>query len=120
MTMDPYRNQLTDTRMERVLLAMEKLRELDDEMPAQLLSTLFYVASHKDCHKQALEEDLNFSTASGSRNTDWLTAEHRIKNRRGLGLIVKEKDPSNRRRIQLRLTVKGQVFIDQLKSILYD
>ena len=118
--MDPYRNLQTDDDAGKILAAVEKLRELDNEMPAQLLSTLFYVASHKDCHKQALEEDLNFSTASGSRNTDWLTAEHRIKNRRGLGLITKTVDPSNRRRLQLALTPKGQVLVDQLKSILYD
>lgn len=118
--MDPIRNQCTDPTVERMLMAFEKLREIDSEMPAQLVSTLLYVASHKNCHKQALEQDLNFTTASSSRNTDWLTINHRIKNRRGLGLITKEADPSNGRRMQLALTPKGQVLVDQLKSILYD
>ena len=102
-----------------MLMMVEKLRALDHEFPAQLLSTLLYVASHKDCHKQALEEDLNFTTASGSRNTDWLSNQHRL-NKPGLNLIVKEKDPGNGRRLQLRLTVEGQVLVDQLKEILYD
>ena len=98
---------------------VEKLRGLDDEFPAQLLSTLLYVASHDCCHKQALEEDLSFTTASGSRNTDRLSATHRL-NKPGLNLLTKEADPGNRRRLQLKLTPQGQVLIDQLKGILYD
>jgi DNA-binding MarR family transcriptional regulator len=117
--MDPLRRTLTDSKAERILLMVEKLRELDDEFPAQLLSTLLYVASHKDCHKQALEEDLSFTTASSSRNTDRLSAQHRL-NKPGLDLIIKEKDPGNGRRLQLKLTEQGQFLIDQLKGILYD
>ena len=73
-----------------MLMMVEKLRALDHEFPAQLLSTLLYVASHKDCHKQALEEDLNFSTASGSRNTDWLSNHHRL-NKLGSTSLLRRK-----------------------------
>jgi DNA-binding MarR family transcriptional regulator len=117
--MDPLRRQQTDAKVLRVLTALEKLRELNREFPAQLLSTLLYVASHKDCHKQAMEEDLDLTTASGSRNTDLLSHSHRL-GREGLGLIIKEPDPSNGRRLQLRLTLEGQCLIDTLKEILYD
>lgn len=117
--MDPLRRQPTDARAEKLLDVAVALGELDREFPIQLLQTLLYVASHKDCHKQALEEDLSFSTASGSRNTDWLSKEHRL-GKEGLGLIIKEKDPTNRRRLQLSLTVEGQCLIDTLKGILYD
>ena len=117
--MDPLRRQQTDAKALRVLTALEKLRELNREFPAQLLSTLLYVASHKDCHKQAMEEDLDLTTASGSRNTDLLSHSHHL-GKKGLGLIIKEVDPSNRRRLQLSLTVEGQCLIDTLKEILYD
>ena len=117
--MDPLRRQPTDAKAERILNAIEKIRELNREFPAQLLSTLLYVASHKDCHKQAMEEDLEFTTASGSRNTDLLSHTHRL-GKPGLGLIIKEVDPSNRRRLQLKLTLEGQCLVDTLKEILYD
>jgi DNA-binding MarR family transcriptional regulator len=94
------------------------VRQLDREMPAQVLATLFYVATHDDCHKQALEEDLDFTAASGSRNTDWLSNKHRL-GKPGLGLITKTTDPSNRRRQTLRLTPKGEVLMTQLKEMLY-
>jgi len=116
--MDPLRRQLTDPTAERLLKVAELLRVLDREFPAQLLSTLLYVASHDNCHKQALEEDLNFTTASGSRNTDRLSKVHRL-NKPGLNFIYKEDDPTNRRRQQLKLTPKGEQFIKQVKEILY-
>ncbi len=117
--MDPLRRNLTDEQSNKLLAMINMLRDLDDEIPAQCIATLFYVASHNKCHKQALEEDLGFTTASGSRNTDRLSEQHRL-NKPGLGLIVKEPDPGNRRRLQLALTPKGQVFIDQLLSVIYD
>lgn len=117
--MDPLRRQLTDPDAEKLLHMVEKIRSLDREFPAQLLSTLLYVASHNGCHKQALEEDLNFSTASGSRNPDLLANADRYPDKKGLHLIVKEKDPANGRRLQLKLTPKGHFLIDQLKEIVY-
>ena len=117
--MDPLRRQLTDERAAKLLDAVNMLRDLDDEFPAQLLASLLYVASHNNCHKQAMEEDLAFTTASGSRNTDRLSKQHRLK-KPGLDFVIKEPDPSNRRRLQLKMTPKGQVFIDQLLSALYD
>lgn len=117
--MDPLRRQVTDVQVERILNAVDLLRELDSEMPAQLVATLLYVASHDNCHKQALEEDLNFSTASGSRNTDWLSHKHRIRGRKGLDLIKKEADPSNGRRLQLSLTAKGHDLVDRIKEVIY-
>ena len=56
--------------------------------------------------------------AAGSRNTDWLSENHRL-GKRGLGLIVKERDPGNGRRLVLTLTPKGELLIDELKEILY-
>jgi DNA-binding MarR family transcriptional regulator len=94
------------------------VRQLDREMPAQVLATLFYVATHDDCHKQALEEALEFTAASGSRNTDWLSNKHRL-GKPGLNLITKKTDPSNRRRQTLQLTTKGHQLMSQLRGVLY-
>jgi DNA-binding MarR family transcriptional regulator len=92
---------------------------MDREIPGQLVSAFLYVAAHNPCHKLAMEEDLGFTIASSSRCADWLSDVHRL-NKPGLGLIKKERDPFNQRRIVLRLTRKGELVAKQLKEVLYD
>lgn len=105
--------------MRRFLKATNLLRVLDREVPGQVVAAFAYVASHNGCHKQALEEDLGFSTASGSRVTAWLSKHHRLK-KPGLNLIKKEDDPLNSRRKILSLTKEGELLANQIKEILYD
>ena len=116
--MDPLRRTVTNPQMVKVQQMMNLLRLLDREVPAQVLATFFYVAAHDNCHKQAVEEDLNLTTAAGSRCTEKLTDESWVK-KPGLDLIIKEQDPTNRRRQQLRLTPKGRALIKQVEDILY-
>ena len=116
--MDPLRRQVTSPRMDRVLKVINLIRLMEAELPAQVVATYFYVASRDGCHKRALEEDLGLTPASGSRNTDWLSKQHRL-GRPGLDLIAKEEDPTYRRRLQLKLTDKGKRLIKQIEDILY-
>ena len=114
---DPSR-VVTDLQMQKLAQAVELFRTHDKEIPAQVIATFLYVASHDDCFKGDLEKALVFSTASGSRNTDWLSEFHRL-NKAGLGLVVKYRDPTNRRRQILKLSPKGRILVQQLKTILY-
>lgn len=114
---DPSR-VVTDYQMAKLAQAIEHFRTLDKEIPAQVIATFLYVASHDDCSKVDLEKALAFSSASGSRNTDWLSDFHRL-NKAGLGLIVKYRDPTNRRKQILKLSPKGRILVNQLKTILY-
>ena len=114
---DPSR-AITDIDMAKLAYAIEHFRTLDKEIPAQVIATFLHVASHDDCSKVDLEKALAFSTASGSRNTDWLSEFHRL-NKAGLGLITKYRDPTNRRRQILKLSPKGRILVQQLKNILY-
>lgn len=116
--MDPLRRQTTDPSLKGLAEVIDLLRLMDREVPAQVVATFLYVAMHDNCHKAALEEDLGLSTASGSRNTDWLTKQHRL-NKPGLDLIIKEVDPTNRRRTTLRLSPKGHALIKRIKDALY-
>ena len=116
--MDPLKRDLTDDQMSGMFKTFELLRLLDREMPAQLVSCFFYIASHNPCHKQALEEDLGLATSSCSRLTDWLSPTHRLK-KPGLGLIEKYDDPANRRRSMLKLSPKGLALIAQIKEAVY-
>ena len=49
---------------------------------------------------------------------DWLSAFHRL-NKHGLGLIIKYRDPNNRRRQVLQLSPKGRKLVQELKQMLY-
>ena len=114
---DPSR-VVTDFQMQKLAQAVELFRTHDKEIPAQVIATFLYVASHDDCFKGDLEKALAFSTASGSRNTDWLSEFHRL-NKAGLGLLIKYRDPTNRRRQIVKLSPKGRILVNQLKQILY-
>lgn len=105
--------------MVRLLKAVERLRILDREVPGQVVSCFLYIASHNPCHKEALEEDLGFTTASSSRNIDWLTNKHRL-SKPGMGIIIKQRDPTNGRRLILKLSPKGEELIASLTSDLYE
>ena len=129
--MEPnLRRKLTDDKIDRLLKVINLLRLYDREVPAQVLATLFYIGSHNDCHKTALEEDLNFTTASSSRNTDKLSKDHRLNGKldkngnpivkSGYDLIVKEVEQVSPYRQRLKLTKKGEDLMTQIKQILYD
>ena len=117
---NPIKREVTDPTALRLLEAFDELRVLDKEMPAHCVAAFLYVASHDGCHKQAIEEDLDISTASSSRTTDILGSYGRPgRNRAGLGLITKEEDKSNRRRQFLKLTPEGRRLISKMKDRSY-
>ena len=113
------RRTVTDEKIDRLVKVFKQLRLQKREMSAQELATLFYIGSHNDCHKTALEEDLNFTTASSSRNTDKLSKNHRL-GKAGYDLIVKEVEEVSPHRQRLKLTKKGEDLMTQIKQILYD
>ena len=113
---DPLATQCTDPRLEKVHQAFDLLLLMQKEIPGQLVSTFLYIASHDGCHKQALEQELDMTTASSSRNTDWLSDGRMGVRHPGLGLITKEVDG---RRQRLRLTSRGKNLARQMKSIIY-
>tara|TARA_A200000113_G_scaffold153576_1_gene138400 strand:+ start:238 stop:618 length:381 start_codon:yes stop_codon:yes gene_type:complete len=117
---DPSR-VVTDYQIAKLAQAIEFFRNSDKsakEVPSQVIATFLYVASHDDCNKIDMERSLDMSSASGSRNTDWLSDEHRL-GKPGLGLLVKYRDRTNRRKQVLQLTAKGRQLAKSLKQILY-
>tara|TARA_Y100000401_G_scaffold40085_1_gene30458 strand:+ start:223 stop:579 length:357 start_codon:yes stop_codon:yes gene_type:complete len=106
--------------MTRLLDVIETLRVLDVEMPAQVIACFFYVASHVDgCTTAEMQEDLGLTSASMSRNTTWLTGQHRSNPKRGLNLITKEVYLPNKRLRVLRLTAEGRKLANRLSTQLH-
>mgnify|MGYP002881615354 CR=1 FL=1 len=116
--MDPLKRSVTDRSLDALIKCIEMLRVLDVEMPAQTVAVFLYIASHDGCHSQAVQEDLGITAASVSRNSMWLSGQHRSNPARGLNLITKESDPYNRRRNVFYLTREGKQLSKQLSDIL--
>ena len=72
LTMNPLKRDITNDDLLPLLEVIEEIRVRDPEMTAAVLSIFLYVATHDDCHKQAIEEDLEISTSNCSRAADWL------------------------------------------------
>jgi DNA-binding MarR family transcriptional regulator len=111
LTVDPEARVLYES--------FELLRLLDTEMPAQLVTTFFFIAAHGPVDTVTIANRLNLRRSSCSRNTDWLSADHRLPNKAGLGLIIKEEHPTNWRTRLCRLSPKGESLIKQIKEKLY-
>lgn len=119
--MDPLKRSQTDDQLSLLLTAWETLRISHREIPAQAVTVLLYVASHNPCHKQAIEEDQNLTTASCSRMLGFI---HDGPSRKGvktpgLGLVIKYSDPSNKRRQLVKLSPKGESLVKLIKQTIY-
>jgi DNA-binding MarR family transcriptional regulator len=102
----------------RLLDAIETLRTLDVEMPAQVIACFLYVAINDGCTTQEMQEELGLSAASCSRNTTWLTGQHRSNPKRGLNLITKEVYQPNKRLRILKMTAEGRKLAQRLSILL--
>lgn len=121
MTPDPWR-QVTDHQMSKLLTVIEVFRGHDKEIPAQTLAVFLYIASHDDVSKKQLGDldvGLAMSSASVSRNCDWLSGRHRL-NKDGLGLITKYRDPTDQRKQIYKLNEEGKTLVRAIKRILYE
>ena len=99
--------------------SFELLRLLDTEMPAQLVTTFFFIAAYGPVDTKTISTCVGMKPGSVSCNTDWLSATHRLKNRDGLGLIIKEEYPTNWRTRLCRLSPKGETLMREIKEKLY-
>ena len=91
-------------------------KAVQSDMPMNVLLCFLYVASHNPCRSSDIQKEFDWSAASVSRNTDWLTRQ-RTKNEKGLNLITKEVDPLNKRFRILKLTQEGEALANLYHSL---
>ena len=106
--------------MSKLLTVIEVFRGHDKEIPAQTLAVFLYIASHDDVSKKQLGDldvGLAMSSASVSRNCDWLSGRP---NKDGLGLITKYRDPTDQRKQIYKLNEEGKTLVRAIKRILYE
>ena len=99
--------------VKQLFRAFKQLKQKDTKFPINAALALLYVAEHEPCLKQDMEIALDFTSASGSRNTDYLSNNNRLR-KPGLGFISKEDNPDDRRHSILTLTPRGKDFINSL------
>lgn len=88
----------------------------DEELQLQTLRVFLFVATRGGCSQKDIEERLNLTSSSVSRNVSYWT-ERRFDRKIGLDFIERTEDNYDRRYKKLCLTQKGQEFFNKLKSI---
>ena len=110
---------VTREKSNRLYMAFEILRSQEREFPAQLVSTLLYVAAHNGCRQEDLMEATSMSSSSISRNVTWLGPRHRL-GKEGLKFIYRERDPDDPKRYRLFLSKKGEQMVNLLEKTVFD
>lgn len=89
--------------------------EIDSEMQLSTLLTLLYVAQRGQSAQKSIEETLRLSSAAASRNVSYwspVKADRKV----GKGFIERAEDPCDRRHKILKLTPKGEQFIERVRE----
>ena len=117
--------EVTHFEIEKLAKAIECFRnnsgEYTREIPVQVIATFLYVASHDDCNKIDMERALCLSSASGSRNTDWLSDQHRL-GKPGLRMVYRKPGETSKKGHKYQhvfLTEKGKETAILIRKILY-
>lgn len=103
----------------RLLELTEVVRQLDPDMPIYTLRAFLLVAQagEEGVMQAKLGEQLGLSQAALSRNVAMLTDFEGV-GLKGLGLIVSEPIPENRKVRRLKLSPKGKRFAEKIGKLL--
>jgi DNA-binding MarR family transcriptional regulator len=93
------------------------LREQHQEMPAQQMQVLFYVALNEGAAQRDMCRDLDMAVSTASRNIAALSPLHRL-GKPGLGLVTWVDNPNDRRAKHLKLTSAGRAFVRRVLDTL--
>ena len=112
----PYA-RTTSQEMLRIFHLFESIRveAQEREMPAQLVLTFLFIASHDGCAQASLPEAIKMSPSSVCRNVKWLSGHHRLAHRSGLNWIRQVQDTKNYKAKRLFLSEEGQSLVYRLE-----
>jgi DNA-binding MarR family transcriptional regulator len=92
-------------------------RVLHSEVQAQTVATFYAIAANPGLSHTKLQETLGVAQSTVSRNVNYLSAEAKF-GVKGLGLVLSQDNPRNRRQKLVTLTPKGQNFLNTLLALL--
>lgn len=100
-------------QLHTLIQVCEAAREIDKEMPMQMLQSLLCVALRPGLTMQNLSEMTGLAQSSASRNIQTLGKWHRV-GKPGYDLVEAVEDPEDTRRKIMFLTPKGKSFTSKL------
>ena len=108
-------------KMSKVIRVLDSFSFLDHKMQIMTAQVLLMVADAEINNKEVQLRDISkkFDVPSGtaSRNIHYW-AEGHTERKGGMGLLSINTDPTDPRKIQIRLTGKGRMFVHQLYEYL--
>ncbi|WP_422048047.1 hypothetical protein [Shimia sp.] len=111
----------TGTSLSKIIALGQRLSQFDVKMQISTALALIYVAKFQDRPEGVTTADLQkwlgVSSAAASRNSYYWGDGTQDMPNAGFGLIRVEMDPMDRRKRVLRLTPRGEAFVNQLKGI---
>lgn len=89
--------------------------EVAHDVQLQTLRVFLFVATRGECTQKDVEQGLNMTGASVSRNISYWTTR-RFDKAQGMGFIERSEDDEDRRLKKLILSRSGQAFYNKLKG----
>ena len=103
--------------LDRLAAGLQVFGQLDPgALPLHHAQVFLYIARHKSVTYKQIEDHFKVSNASASRTINSLgeTSGHR---QSPLGLVMAYPDPSDGRRLRVRLTKKGEALLITLQAL---
>lgn len=101
---------------------LQRFSQYDLKMQISTAMTLLYIARHQDRPEGVTTADIQnwvgLKTAAASRNSNYWGDGAKDMPNSGFGLITVTENPNDRRKRELRLTPRGEAFVNQLEEIL--
>lgn len=101
---------------------LQRFAQFDMKMQLSIALALLYIAQHQDRDEGVTTNDLTkwlgMAPAAASRNSYYWADGTPDMPHAGYGLIKIIVSPTDRRRRSMRLTPKGEAFVNQLEEIL--
>lgn len=99
--------------------AISLFRNLDSELPTQVVSIFLAIARKGECYTRELPDSVGLSTSAVNRGLTYLGDHHwRDRSKAGLKLVAQRVDPMDRRQRIAELTPRGRSIVKQLEEIL--
>lgn len=112
---------IINTSIRTTIQLVEKFSQVDKTMQANAMLTLLYVAQYQDRPEGITTSDirkwLGVSNASASRNIHLWGEGTADSSTSGFGMVEVREDPNNRTKRHVRLTPKGEAFIQQMETV---
>jgi len=99
--------------LSKCLRLMEEFRQLEPDLPAQVIHAFLVIAAHPGCTYAELKDRAGMSKTSVGRAVQYLGTTHRL-GKKGLALVHVKSSPTDARTKHCYLTAKGERLVERI------